>query len=103
MRSHVTHLVLASVAVLAVSLGLRAQMAQQAVAAKAPAVSVPAPVHDLSGVWNMRATPAQRRFLGSTYTQDGPEMTPWGKEKYEAAKPSNGPRSNALKVTDDPV
>src|ERR1700730_19114298 len=103
MRRHIKRFVVAGVAVLAFSFGLRAQMAQQAVAAKAPAVSVPAPVHDLTGVWNMRATPAQRRFLGSTYTQEGPEMTPWGKEKYEAAKPSNGPRSNALKVTDDPV
>jgi len=36
------------------------------------------PVHDLSGVWNMRATPAQRKFLGSTYTLEAPEMTPWG-------------------------
>jgi hypothetical protein len=56
--------------VLAFSSGLRAQMAQQPGTAKAPpAVAGPAPVHDLSGVWNMRATPAQRKFLNSTYTQ----------------------------------
>ena len=85
MRSHVKDLVLASVAVLTFSCGAGAQMGQQAGAAKAPAASAPAPVHDLSGVWNMRATPAQRRFLGSTYTQEGPEMTAWAKAKYDSA------------------
>jgi hypothetical protein len=103
MRSHVKSWILAGVAALAFSSSLRAQMEQQAGAAKAPSVSAPAPVHDLSGVWNMRSTPAQRKFIGSTYTLEAPDMTPWGKAKYEAAKPSNGPRSNALKVTDDPV
>src|SRR3984893_18853790 len=103
MRSHVKGLILSGVGMLVFSSGLRAQMGQQAGAAKAPAVSAPPPVHDLSGVWNMRATPAQRKFLNSTYTAEGPEMTPWGKEKYDSAKPSNGPRTNALKVTDDPV
>jgi hypothetical protein len=104
MWNHGKGMFLAGVAVLAFSSGLRAQMAQQPGTAKAPpAVAGPAPVHDLSGVWNMRATPAQRKFLNSTYTQEGPEMTPWGKAKYDTSKPSNGPRSNALKVTDDPV
>jgi hypothetical protein len=103
MQSHVKNLVLAGAAALTFSCALGAQMPQQAGAAKAPVASAPAPVHDLSGVWNMRATPAQRRFLGSTYTQEGPDMTPWAKAKYDSAKPSNGPRSNALKVTDDPV
>jgi hypothetical protein len=103
MRNHVKGLVLAGVAALAFSPNLRAQMAQQPGAAKAPAAAAPAPVHDLSGVWNMRATPAQRKYLGSTYTQEGPAMTPWATERYNAAKPSNGPRSNPLKETDDPV
>src|SRR3979490_3628488 len=103
MRSHVKSWILAGAAVLAFSSGLRAQMEQQAGAAKAPSASAPAPVHDLSGVWNMRATPAQRKFPGSTYTLEAPEMTPWAKAKNEAAQPSNGPRSNALKVTDHTV
>ncbi len=30
-------------------------------------------------------------------------MTPWGTEKYNANKPSNGPRTHSLKETDDPV
>ncbi|MGH9679238.1 MAG: hypothetical protein ACRD4Y_04750 [Candidatus Acidiferrales bacterium] len=86
---------------LALSPGLRAQMAPKPGAEKAP--PAPAPFHDLSGVWNMHSTPAQRKFINSTYTAEGPEMTEWAKEKYEAAKPSNGPRSNPLTVTDDPV
>jgi len=44
MRSHFKSLILAGVAALAFSSGLRAQTEQQAGAAKAPAASVPAPV-----------------------------------------------------------
>jgi len=103
MRHYLKGIVTAGVAVLAFSSGLRAQMGQKAGEQKAPQASAPAPVHDLSGVWNMRSTPAQRKYIGSTYTAEGPDMTPWGKDKYDNAKPSNGPRTNALKVTDDPV
>jgi len=100
MRNRLTILLLAGIAMLAASFDLRAQMAKPAEAA---AKSAPAPVHDLSGVWNMHSSPAQRKYINSTYTQEGPEMTPWAKAKYDDAKPSNGPRSNALTVTDDPV
>src|SRR5580700_6503586 len=82
---------------------LPARAAQQPAPAKAPAASAPAPEHDLSGVWNMHSTPAQRKYTGSTYTAEPPEMTPWGTEKYMATKPSNGPRTHSLKETDDPV
>jgi hypothetical protein len=101
MRDHLKGLVFAAVAVLAFSSGLRAQMAQQPEAAKTQAA--PAPVHDLSGVWNMLPAAAQKRFINSTYTQEEPAMTPWAKAKYEASKPSNGPRTHPLKETDDPV
>ncbi len=69
----------------------------------AAAASAPAPERDLSGVWTMHATPAQRRYLGSTYTAEPPDMTAWAKERYDATKPSNGPRTHSLKDTDDPV
>jgi hypothetical protein len=72
-------------------------------AKSASAPAGPAPEHDLSGTWNMHATPAQRHYINSTYTADPPEMTEWAKEKYEATKPSNGPRTHSLKETDDPV
>jgi hypothetical protein len=65
--------------------------------------AVPAPEQDLSGVWNMHATPAQRKYINSTFTADPPDMTEWAKLKYEAAKPSNGPRTHSLKETDDPI
>jgi len=93
----------AAVGVLAISSGLRAQTAPKPDVAKPTAAPAPAPVHDLTGVWNMHATPAQRKYTNSTYTAEPPEMTPWGTEKYMATKPSNGPRTHSLKETDDPV
>ena len=67
------------------------------------ASSEPAPPHDLSGVWNMHATPAQRKFINSTWTAEGPTMTAWEQARYEQTKPSNGPRTHNLQETDDPV
>jgi hypothetical protein len=101
MRNRLKNLVLAGVAVLAFSSGLRAQMAQQSEAAKKQ--TAPVPAHDLSGVWNRYSIPAQKEYINSTYTKEEPAMTPWAKAKYDATKPSNGPRSNPLKQTDDPV
>ena len=103
MRIRVVTLLLAGIAAVALSSALPAQTGQQTGSAKPAAAPVPAPEHDLSGVWNMHAAPAQRRFLGSTYTAEPPEMTAWGQEKYMANKPSNGPRTHSLKETDDPV
>lgn len=58
---------------------------------------------DFSGVWNMHPLPSQRHYINSTYTQDGPDMTAWAKEKSEETKPSNGPRTHTLQETNDPV
>jgi hypothetical protein len=66
-------------------------------ASKSPAASAPVPAHDLSGVWNMHGT------LDSTFAVNAPDMTEWAKKMYEAAKPSNGPRTHPLKEIDDPV
>src|SRR5579863_7931264 len=103
MRNRIAMFLLAGIAALALSFPLPAQTAQQPGSAKPPAASAPAPIHDLSGVWNMHSTPAQRKYTGSTYTAAPPDMTPWGQEKYMANKPSNGPRTHSLKETDDPV
>jgi len=103
MRNRAGRIFLAGMAAVAFSSSLRAQTSPQGQADKPATAAAPAPEHDLSGVWNMHATPAQRRFLNSTYTQDPPEMTPWELEKYNATKPSNGPRTHSLKETDDPV
>lgn len=103
MRNRAVTFLLAGISALALPFALPAQTAQQNGSAKPAAESAPAPVHDLSGVWNMHSTPAQRKYTGSTYTATPPEMTPWGQEKYMTNKPSNGPRTHSLKETDDPV
>jgi hypothetical protein len=103
MRNRVGTFVLAGIAAVAIASALSAQTAQQSGSAKTAAASAPAPEHDLTGVWNMHSTPAQRKYTGSTYTAEPPDMTPWGTEKYMATKPSNGPRTHSLKETDDPV
>jgi hypothetical protein len=103
MWNRVVSLIFAGAAALAFASALPAQTAQQPGSAKPAAASAPAAEHDLSGVWNMHSTPAQRKYTGSTYTAEPPEMTPLGNEKYMANKPSNGPRTHSLKETDDPV
>jgi len=103
MRNCVVTFVLALVAATVFSSALSAQTAQGPGSAKPAAASAPAPAHDLSGVWNMHSTPAQRKFTGNTYTAEPPGMTPWATEKYNGEKPSNGPRTHSLKETDDPV
>jgi hypothetical protein len=101
MRNCLAVLVLGTAGMLAFSSGLSAAAAPQAEAAKPQAA--PAPEHDLAGVWNMQRIPSQRHFIGSTYTAEEPDMTAWGKAKFEATKPSNGPRTHTLDQTDDPV
>ena len=105
MGNRTAKIVLAAIAALSVHSAVFAQMGQQAGPGGPAATTAadPAPEHDLAGVWNMRATPAQRKFLNFTFTQEPPELTPWATEKYLAAKPSNGPRSHPLKQTDDPI
>lgn len=94
MRNRIGTFFLAGVATLALASALAAQTGQPSGSAKGAAASAPAPVHDLSGVWNMHASPAQRKYVGSTYTADPPEMTAWANEKYMSEKPSNGPRTH---------
>ena len=103
MRNRVGMFFLAGIAAVACTSALFAQTAQQKGSTKPEAASAPAPPHDLSGVWNMHSTPAQRKYMGSTYTAEPPEMTAWANAKYMSEKPSNGPRTHSLKETDDPV
>jgi len=101
MRNHLSVSILAVAVIMAFSFGPTAEAAQQAGASNTQ--TAPAPEHNLQGVWNMHAPATQRHFIGSTYTQDEPAMTPWAKAKFEATKPSNGPRTHTLQQTDDPV
>lgn len=70
--------------------------------AEAKTPSAPAPVHSLIGVWNANDPPAMRRFIGNTWTPEGPSLTPWGEEKFKEAKASNG-GTYTLETTNDPV
>jgi hypothetical protein len=54
---------------------------------------------DLSGVWNDNMPGSS--FAGYSFTAEIPAMTPWGGSRYEAAKPSYGPR--AVEASTDPV
>ncbi len=85
-----------------------------------PDLSKPKPFnpHDLSGVWSM---PTKSNFERHSFNDKRlviedksipnelraqsypPPMTPWGKEKFEAAKPSYGPRSVAPGLGNDLV
>jgi hypothetical protein len=67
---------------------VRAQVAYQSGTAKALTGT---PAMDLSGVWeaNMPGLP----WAEYSFAPDIPPMTPWGKTRYLAAKPSYGPRA----------
>ncbi len=54
---------------------------------------------DLSGVWN--ATSGVYQF--AAFSKDEPPMTPWGKAKFDAARPSQGPNGVKLSETNDRV
>ena len=52
----------------------------------------PAPVHDISGTWALRA-PRGAGFSWYNYAlmADEPPMTPWAEEKFKQNRPSFGP------------
>ena len=50
-------------------------------------------VPDFSGVWEGHMPPSARKWAGYSFTGEIPEMTPWGKARYETTKPSWGPRA----------
>jgi hypothetical protein len=68
-----------------------------------------APAPDLTGVWRRSRRPPDnaRRYtmyeISGTLTNQEPPMTPWGRAKYEAAKPNVGPRGVPLSESNDPV
>jgi hypothetical protein len=88
MRSRLIGSIPALAAVLVFSSVLRAQTPQQSGAAKTVAG---ASAVDLSGVWEANMSGMQ--WAEYSFAQDIPPMTPWGKERYLAAKPSYGPRA----------
>src|ERR1700728_425676 len=69
--------------------------------AQAPAdVKPSSATPDLSGVWNVKGSPATR-YLSWSFSKDEPPMTPWAEERFKLTKPSFGPR--AVEDSNDPV
>jgi hypothetical protein len=54
---------------------------------------------DLSGVWGT----SSGVYEFAAFSKDDPPMTPWGLEKFRAAKPSQGPHGVKLTETNDRV
>src|SRR5579864_5177577 len=89
-NNNLMNLVLALGALFAFSTVLRAQTAEQSGPATARSAT---PTVDLSGVWE--ANMPGLKWATYSFTPDIPPMTPWGKQRYLAVKPSYGPRSVA--------
>jgi hypothetical protein len=58
---------------------------------------------DLSGVWTNVNLPGTAEWAIYTFSKDLPEMTAWGKARFDAAKPQRGPRGVPVAETDDLV
>jgi len=74
-----------------VSGGLQVEPAPRA--APQPVSRMADGVPDFTGVWEGHMPASARRWAGYSFTGVIPEMTPLGKEKYDAAKPSWGPHA----------
>src|SRR5437879_13909249 len=81
-------------------------------AAKAPSAPKSATAGttpDLAGVWRRSRRPPdnKRKYtlfeIALSLTNEEPPMTPWGLEKFKAAKPNVGPHAVTLAQTNDPV
>jgi hypothetical protein len=86
-RPLLTYLLASFAAALAFSTVARAQAAPQQSASKS--ASLPAPKHDLSGVWQYQGSGGAESM---TPDKDMPPMTPWAKARFDTEKPGYGPR-----------
>jgi hypothetical protein len=64
-------------------------------AAASPTAKLPFDPHDFSGIW------VEHGGAFNSLSTKPPAMTPWGKERYDAAKPGIGPRAQPL--GNDPI
>lgn len=65
-----------------------------------PAKGAPA---DLSGVWLLNPPKAASAYSSFSLTKEVPPLTPWGEEKFKAAKPVFGPNKVSPHESNDPV
>jgi hypothetical protein len=89
--------------------GMRGQASAPAGGAKTGKVEHPGTTPDISGVWRRSRRPPdnKRKYtlfeIALSLTNEEPPMTPWGLEKFKAAKPNVGPHGVTLAQTNDPV
>ncbi len=58
---------------------------------------------DLSGVWTNDPEPDTRPFQNFALTGELPPMTEWARQRFDASRPTFGPRSVPVLETNDPV
>jgi hypothetical protein len=56
---------------------------------------------DLTGVWTGVMLPGTAQWAINTFSEELPEMTPWGRARFDAAKPQRGPRGVPVAESDD--
>jgi len=100
MRTRLMTSALAAAAVLVLSSGILALMAEPQASSTAP---------DITGVWRRSRRPPDnaRKYtmheIAGTLTNEEPPMTPWGKAKFNATRPNVGPRMVSLAKSNDPI
>ena len=100
MRNRLAVAMLALLALSVFSRGLLAQNNSQAPAAPLAAKEQSAPPsNDLTGVWNA----LRGNYDVASFAKGNPPMTAWGQAQFDAAKPSQGPRTVSLAETTDMV
>lgn len=88
---------------------MRGQTAGSSIGATGAAKTAAATTPDLSGVWRRSRRPPdnKRKYtlfdIALSLTNEQPPMTPWGLEKFKAAKPNVGPHAVTLAETNDPT
>jgi hypothetical protein len=58
---------------------------------------------DLTGVWNNDPPAETRAYQGWAFSDEPPPMTPWARERFEATRPTFGPRGVIALQSNDPV
>src|SRR5579863_9603234 len=88
---------------------MRGQTAGSSIGATGAAKTAAATTPDLGGVWRRSRRPPdnKRKYtlfdIALSLTNEQPPMTPWGLEKFKAAKPNVGPHAVTLAETNDPT
>ena len=78
--------------------GRPASASTQAVAGSSTATGA-----NFGGVWTNNPPESTRAFQNFSFSAEPPALTAWGRERYDAAKATFGPRSVAVGETNDPV